>query len=156
MNPLRHYVLHGVDRARFPSKIFDQERSRFSDALDLSLLDIPKTFDPNNSKTAILLHIHYPEVLHDILPLLNLYPAHCILFRFARAYDLAERDAHGPHRLRGFSVFQRLFDADNKILAIGLEPPQHSIDIDFGLAIERIGGHCCVRNNVATPVADGA
>lgn len=70
MNPLRHYVLHGVDRARFPSKIFDQERSRFSDALDLSLLDVPKTFDPNNNKTAILLHIHYPEVLHDILPLL--------------------------------------------------------------------------------------
>jgi glycosyltransferase involved in cell wall biosynthesis len=70
MNPLRHYILHGIDRSRFPSKIFDHERSRYTDALDLSLLDIPKAFDPNNSKTAILLHIHYPEVLHDILPLL--------------------------------------------------------------------------------------
>jgi hypothetical protein len=52
-------------------------------------------------------------------------------------------------------VFQRLFDADNKVLAIGLEPPQYSIDINFGLAVKRIGGHRCVRNDVAAPVADG-
>ena len=68
MNPLHHYMLHGIDRSRFPSKIFDHERIRYSDAVDLSLLPAPKNFDPNKNKNAILLHIHYPEVLHDILP----------------------------------------------------------------------------------------
>ncbi|MFN9546842.1 MAG: rhamnan synthesis F family protein [Cyanobacteriota bacterium] len=70
MNPLHHYILHGIDRSRFASKIFDQERSRHRDAVDLSLLNVPKDFDANTSKIAILLHIHYPEVLRDILPLL--------------------------------------------------------------------------------------
>lgn len=70
MNPLEHYILHGIDRSRFQSLIFDQERSRHSDAVDLSLVEAPNNFDPNELKTAVLLHIHYPEVLHDILPIL--------------------------------------------------------------------------------------
>jgi glycosyltransferase involved in cell wall biosynthesis len=70
MNPLRHYVIHGKDRSRFASKIFDHERGQHSEAVELALLDIPNDFNPNQKKTALLLHIHYPDVLHDILPLL--------------------------------------------------------------------------------------
>jgi glycosyltransferase involved in cell wall biosynthesis len=70
MNPLRHYVKHGSDRSRFPSKIFERERTLHSDAVELALLNIPDDFNPNQQKIALLLHIHYPDVLHDILPIL--------------------------------------------------------------------------------------
>ena len=68
MNPLEHYVRHGSDRSRFPSIIFEKERSSHNDAIDLALLEPPDDFGLNSMKIAVLLHIHYPDVLHDILP----------------------------------------------------------------------------------------
>jgi glycosyltransferase involved in cell wall biosynthesis len=67
-NPLEHYVCYGSDRSRFPSRIFERERSVHGEAIDLGLVEPPDDFALNKLKIAILLHIHYPDVLHDILP----------------------------------------------------------------------------------------
>jgi len=111
MNPLEHYIIHGSDRARFPSKIFEKERSSHAEAIDLALVEPPDSFILNKLKIAVLLHIHYPEILHEILPHLAASAADYDLL-ITSTSDLAANEIHAisaEYSLRG-RIFVRIVE----------------------------------------------
>ncbi len=67
VNPLRHFIEYGQDRQRFPSSSFEQSRQMHPESVDLSLLRIPEAFDTRTYRLAILIHIHYSDVLNSII-----------------------------------------------------------------------------------------